>query len=66
MPAYLTDLEYSLRPNVRSQYPYWLDFTLTLETRAPTYRRWFVSIEARNAYIVTLPANCTVTNHGEA
>lgn len=66
MQTYLTDTERDHRPPaVRGQYRFWMDFRLNLKTRTLEYRRWFPDVDSRNAYIVGLPANCNVTNHGE-
>ncbi len=64
--SHLTDTEKTLRPiRIQQTYRFWLDFRLDLKHRSPVFRRWFVSIEERNQFVVDLPRNYTVTNHGE-
>ena len=66
MALYLTDSQRVLLPvPKRREYRFWLEFNLNLATRSPSYRRWFPTIEARNEYILSLPANCATTAHGE-
>jgi hypothetical protein len=66
MNAFLTDADRQLRKaDVKTQYRFWLDFRLNLQTRSPTFRRWFPSVEARNQYVVDLPTTVTVVKTGE-
>ena len=66
--GHITDAEKWIKPpHAREAFRYWLEFRLDLKTRAPTFRRWFDSLEARKAYILDLAraANTTITDHGE-
>ena len=64
--SHLTDAKRNARPKaVRLSYRFWLDFSLQMEHSRPSFRRWFKTLEERNAYILDLPKTCTVTQHGE-
>jgi hypothetical protein len=62
-PTVLTDTERNHRPpRIRADFQYWLDFTIRISPHR--YRRWFLTVESRNTYIVNLPAETTVVAVG--
>ena len=64
-PHVLTDVERTLKSRlIREDFHFWLDFTTTLGLGG-VYRRWFASVEARNAYIISLEHSIEVTEIGD-